>query len=158
MRNPPPETLYENRGVSRSLTGLELAGLATGFLRIGVVPLPDRPLWMVCDCCLAHVGKLWVLSHRGFCIGFANAGDYRVDFDAGAWGFCAGCHPLFAARDLTALAARVVTLNPLPIWGRVSARHLYEALSGCVFGDYQTWEAGQPIDVLNPPKEREGEK
>lgn len=107
----------------------------------GLQAIPDRPLFMVCDCCLSKSDRLWILKHYGFCTGFPKAGRHRRDYLEGAWAFCVQCWPLFLERDIETLAARVVTLNSEldPYWVALT----YRVLSDAVHGDVMTWNAGQ---------------
>lgn len=108
--------------------------------------IPERPLYMVCDCCLNKSDRLWVRQHYGFCTGFPNAGRNRRDYLAGAWAFCVYCWPLFERGNFDLLTARVATLNP-----DVSAKRVlltYEVLAEAVYGDALTWESGQTLAPL----------
>lgn len=108
--------------------------------------IPDRPQWLVCDCCMSRVDRLWWKKHRAFCFRFrADGEDYQREFFASGWSFCVYCWQLFNAGDIAALTARVVTLNPhLDPDGPGGVRDAYEILAACVWGDVLTWEAGQP--------------
>jgi hypothetical protein len=117
------------------------SGILDAYQTPGLIAIPDRPEWMVCDCCLAHVDRLWIWSHRGF--GLPSIGGVpRHEFIAGYWSFCVYCRPLFESRELSTLAARVATLNSDLYAPGVAI--LYTVLADCVYGDVLTWEAGQP--------------
>ena len=73
--------------------------------------------------------------------GIPNAGPNRRTYNEGWWAFCVYCHALFEAREISSLAARVLTLNPELDTEYVL--HTYEVLAQLVYGECRTWEAGE---------------
>lgn len=115
---------------------LSPAGKPETFMKPVIDPeIPLRPDWLVCDCCMNRVDRLWIRPHRAFCASYGS----RIEFVEGFWAFCVYCHALFQAGEIVALAARAETLNP----ELASARGIYESLASSVYGEWQTWEAGQ---------------
>jgi hypothetical protein len=105
---------------------------------IGSRGIPERPQWLVCDCCCERVDRLWYWRHYGFCTRLP--GCQSREFMAGWWAFCVYCRKLKNDRRL--LVARVATLNP-----DLRAQILddtYEIMLACLYGEVHEWRSGQP--------------
>ena len=142
IKNPKPHRV--DKTLYRPAEYLTVESLPSGKLDAFETPelqaIPERPLYMVCDCCLTKSDRLWIRRHYGFCTGFPNAGRLRRDYLEGAWGFCVHCWALFAKGETDVLAARVNTLNPETDvdWLRVT----YGILREVVHGEARVWESG----------------
>ena len=125
------------RELRRSYTGaleiVDVVGTPAG-------AVPDRPQWLVCDCCLAHMDRLWFWPHRGFCLLPKVRGGQELM--AGHWAFCVYCEALWEQRDIPALLARTLTLNP-ELQGRL-LENTYFSLPYAIYGEPIPWESGQP--------------
>jgi hypothetical protein len=121
-------------------SSLSIEVLPSGKLDSYITPepgRPERPQWLVCDCCLRKSDRLWVWRHYGFCT--AIRGFRRREYLEGGWSFCVYCEPLRGNRK--ALVARVVALNPQldPLW----LDSTYEVMLACLHGEVVAWQAGQ---------------
>lgn len=101
--------------------------------------IPNRPQWLVCDCCNRRADRFWIFRHYGFGIVRQN----RV-FDAGGWGFCVQCYAL--KNNLEILIARVMTLNP--DLDQAAVREVYRVAFACFYGEVIEWQSGQPYPEL----------
>jgi hypothetical protein len=110
-------------------------------------PVPAYPPCLECDCCGSMADRLWVWRHYGFGLRLDNRD--RVDFLAGAWGFCAYCQALFPC-ELPLLVARVVSLCPGATPQLLTP--VYSVLAQCVWA-LTCWEAGEPYAKIWPGEE-----
>ncbi len=99
---------------------------------------PDRPEWLVCDCCLGHVNRLWFYRQLGFCM---RIGRNRLELQEGHWSFCVYCDALWRTRDIPMLLDRVLTLNPEC---KEFVEVAYPLLPYVIYGEPQIWNGGEP--------------
>lgn len=132
MKFKKPKVLVSR--VARRLERLP-SGRVDAYDVLGMVGVPDRPLWLLCDC-LERADRLSFYPHRGFCLRF---GVQRAQYNAGHWAFCVFCRALMDSADI--LAARSATLTGIDA-GRMKVTFVCTLL--CICGDPVLWESGQP--------------
>lgn len=111
----------------------------------------DRPATLICDCCVRPADRLWVYRQRGFCVL-----QFPCVFNSGCWSFCVYCNALFERRDMAALRARVMTLNP--DLSSVAIDAVYELLPWVIYGDPYKWQSGGGMKAINRMASYEAEK
>ena len=116
------------------------SGRLDAFEQIQLIDIPERPEWLVCDCCLTKSDRLWIWNHYGFCLAQCD-GVPRHEYAAGQWGFCVYCRPLFERCELPVLVARIMTLNS--DLHEPGIKVLFATLAQCVYGETIPWESGK---------------
>lgn len=107
--------------------------------------VPTRPAFLVCDCCLSHVDRIWGYRQRGFC---ERRGRRKLELVEGWWAFCVYCNALWVRKEMDLLIARVITLNP-DLDGDW-LKHWYPDLVYVLHGEPQEWHSGQAYPDLMP--------
>lgn len=146
---PPPADDFTKTLYTKGPITIEMlpSGKLDAFQNLQLT-IPERPLYLVCDCCLEKTERLWIWRHRGFCVYYPPSWRMRrVDLCEGAWGFCVFCKSLWERREIKTLAARVATLNP-KTHSADSMERMFSILPEVIHGESEEWQSGQAYPKL----------